>query len=131
MKKKMSNAEKRESASVLLLIIVILSLLKPVSPYISDGLAHHLWNEKHHLKMHQDGVEHIDSDLQKMNNYGDNENEKPVDAISITAPSLFFSESFAEYQYYSKSIILDMIRLNCIIIQRTLSPSIQPPDYTG
>lgn len=55
--------EKRESASVLLLCLLLLMWCKPVLPLVTDHLAHAFFSAQH-ARQHTYGVEHLTHDLQ-------------------------------------------------------------------
>ncbi len=58
--------QKLESTSILLLLIVFFSLIRPIMPFITDGIAHHFYSEQHQ-QLHQLGMHHLDKDLKAAN----------------------------------------------------------------
>lgn len=63
--------QKLESTSILLLLIVLFSLIRPITPFITDGIAHHFYAEQHQ-QLHQMGMDHLDKDVKAANE--DNKN---------------------------------------------------------
>ena len=121
---------KRESTSILLLLIVFLSLLRPVSPFISDFIGHTLFSESHHAKLHQNGYEHIDADLQKLAETDHQETGKiHVSTFSIETAFTFITEipQFLLIQNSNNIIFQEPI---VTLSGRTAKPEIQPPDLT-
>lgn len=58
--------QKQESLSVILLLIVILTLLRPITPYITDSIAHHFFALQHE-QLHKIGINHLEKDIQDAN----------------------------------------------------------------
>ncbi|MBP8915253.1 MAG: hypothetical protein KBF51_04315 [Chitinophagales bacterium] len=121
---------KRESTSILLLLIVLLSLLRPVSPFIADGIGHTFFSESHHSKLHQNGYDHIDADLQKLAATDQTETGKvPVSTFSIETAFTFITEIPQFLTFQNSSIIIYPQPLGSLI-ELSAKPEIQPPDLT-
>ncbi len=58
--------QKLETTSILLLVIVFAMLIRPITPFITDGIAHHFYAEQHQ-QLHQLGMHHLDKDLKDAN----------------------------------------------------------------
>jgi len=121
---------KRESTSILLLLIVLLSLFRPVSPFIADAIGHTFFSENHHTKLHQNGYDHIDAELQKLAEIeGSLSGKVPVSTFSIETALTFFAEipQFLIFENGS-DIIFQKPLFN--LSGRTAKPEIQPPDFS-
>ena len=121
---------KRESTSILLLLIVFLSLLRPVSPFIADGIGHTFFSETHHSKLHQNGYDHIDADLQKLAATDQSETGKvPVSTFSIETAFTFITEIPQLLGFQNSSIIIYQHPLGSLR-EQSAKPETQPPDLT-
>ncbi len=119
----------RESTSIILLVIVIISLLRPVTPFISDGIAHTFYSEQHHLALHQNGCNHLDVELKNLAKASGDENDKlPVSTFSIETVFTFFTESF-ELNINPHAIKVSFCYPEIALLHRSILPVIQPPDF--
>lgn len=119
----------RESTSVILLLIVFISLLRPVTPFISDGIAHTFFSVQHHAALHQNGYNHIDAELKKIAKAsGDENNNIPVSTFSIETAFTFFTESF-QLDINPHAIKVSFVTPLISLLQRSILPIIQPPDF--
>ncbi len=130
MKANNTKQAQRETTSILLLLIVLLSLLRPVSPFIADGIGHTFFSVDHHSKLHQNGYDHIDADLQKLTENSPAETGKiPVSTFSIETAFTFITEIPQFLTFLNSQLITFQISLFDL---RDISskPEIQPPDLT-
>jgi hypothetical protein len=123
MQSQLTYRQKRESASVVLLLIVFFTLIRPVAPLLTDALAHRFFSPAHE-QLHQLGVNHLDDDLKSANLPSDNSGKPAVSfeqififcvtAIVIPIAILFSYLSFKE----PLATVFDAV----------IDPAIQPPD---
>ena len=121
---------KRESTSILLLLILFFSLLRPISPFIANGIGHTFFSESHHSKLHQNGYDHIDADLQKLASTDQTETGKvPVSTFSIETAFTFITEIPQLLSFQNSTIIIYQQPLGSLR-EQSAKPEIQPPDLT-
>ncbi|MBK7442671.1 MAG: hypothetical protein IPI65_14425 [Bacteroidetes bacterium] len=115
--------QKLESTSILLLLIVFFSLIRPIMPFITDGIAHHFYSEQHQ-QLHQLGMNHLDKDLKAANEDDKNSGaEKIINRTGINRFYRCFTISRTESNLYSLQLeAFDFIK----IISKFLT--IEPPD---
>jgi len=61
-----SYQQKSESASVILLLIVFFTLIRPVAPMLTDNIAHRYFMAQHE-QLHKLSLNHLDDDLKNAN----------------------------------------------------------------
>lgn len=124
---KISYKERSESASVFLLIIIFLSILRPVSPCLLDGFAHVFWNKQHHLMMHMEGMSHVDRQMEKLNTDGDDSQKRPGISINIENVFTSFTPEIV-VDYYPPRYNLMAIDPYVFYTQFVKVPETIPPD---
>ena len=123
MQAQLTYQQKRESASVVLLLIVFFTLIKPIAPLLTDALAHRFFAPAHE-QLHQLGVDHLDNDLKSANIPQDNSG-KP--AVSFEQIFIFF-ETVTVIPIIVFSSYLSFKEPLSKLFYAVISPATQPPD---
>ena len=119
---------RRDTTSVLLLVVVFLSLLRPVSPYISDGFAHTFYNQEHHAMMHLTGVNHVDKEIKKINETEQEGNGKATPSTFSTDNSFVYFIPASQFNFYNVSQDISFRAAFGFELTAIIPPAIQPPD---
>jgi len=128
MQAKTTTAERRDTISVLMLVIVFLSLIRPVSPYIADGAAHLFNSEHHHQEMHTLGINHVDKAIKNIADTGKEEaGQSQPSALSIETAFVYFDNCSA-IQFFNTVQKIDYRTQVFHLISPTAAPAYQPPD---
>lgn len=115
--------QKQESVSVLLLLIVVLTLLRPITPFITDSIAHHFYAQQHE-QLHRIGINHLEKDIQNANETPSSTEKKGVGLEQIL---VFFLQFVLSPAITIFSIIL-FKEPKCWQLRTSKKPTLQPPD---
>lgn len=123
MQTKMNHTQKQETTSVVFLLIVIMVIIRPITPFLTDSIAHRFFAVQHE-QLHQLGVDHIDDDIKAANEQTQTGNK----LVSSLEPVLIFCEQIA--------IPLGIPNYNTIFFKEPTDmllsaihiPTIHPPD---
>lgn len=112
-----------------LLIIVVLTILRPVSPYLLDGLAHTFWSEQHHEMMHLEGISHVDAQMEKINTDAAHSDKPSMSTENIENVFISLQQGF-KLQVYPPLYNLSLFQLYNLQTQNSVIPEAIPPDVT-
>jgi hypothetical protein len=115
--------QKQESLSVLLLLIVVLTLLRPITPLITDSIAHNFYAQQHE-QLHRIGINHLEKDIQAANEAQSSAEKKGIGFEQIL---VFFLQFILSPAIAIFSIIL-FKEPKCWQLRTSKKPTLQPPD---
>ncbi len=130
MKNNRNTTQTRETAAVLMFVVVFISLLRPISPFIADGLGHTFWNDQHHTSLHQNGINHIDKQIQKLNEKSDEQSREASASTFNIETSLIYFEALHKINFYISSTTIEFSEPLFLNSQQNVTPEIQPPDIS-
>ncbi len=71
-----------ESYAIFLLLILFLSIIRPISPVISDAWGH-TFNKKHHQHIHEINEHHLDVQLEEVAGQDNSQPENTIQTFSL------------------------------------------------
>lgn len=122
-------SEYKESFIILCIIIWVINSIRPATPLLSDAIQHSFNSKQHHLKLHLDGKDHIDSEIANIleEESGSQATSQTISKL-IDNPFIMFEELSSQIFWISASFLffnysISKHPLNILLVQ---SP---PPKY--